>query len=144
MRNVVTPLWAHLNPDKKSLLRTEPLLYFVCKVGRVSMKMTCKNPCKMRNGFSNWQNQVLRKFLLLFLTSHQSAQVFQAAWHLYYISRKQFSCLENIKNNFDLTLESCFKRLIIHMRKIAQKQLLGNILRKKIDWLFWGNNIIMI
>lgn len=28
------------------------------------------------------------------------------------------------------------------MRKIAQKQLLENILKKKIDRLFWGNNII--
>lgn len=144
MRNVVTPPWAQLNPAKESLLKTEPLLHFVCKAGRSSTSMSLKIHFKWETKFQIDKIKCCRKFLLLFLTSHQSAQVFQTAWHLYYISRKQFSCLENIKNNFDFTLESCFKRLIIHMRKIAQKQLLGSILRKKIDRLFWGNNIIMV
>lgn len=58
--------------------------------------------------------------------------------------QRAIQLLGEYKNNFDLTLETCFKRLIIHMIKIARKQLLENILRKKKGRLFWGNNIILI
>lgn len=146
LKSVATPLRAQLNLDKKSQCWkfSNCCILSVRKAGfaQAWAWWDLKVHFKWEMRFQTYEIKHCRPCLLL--SGHKSAQVCQAAWHLYYISGEQFSCLENIENNFDLTLESCFKRLIIHKRKIAQQQLLEKILRKKIDRLFWGKHIIMI